>query len=236
MSRPFVPPTLPAFAVLPDRENATMSVQVRSVLSMQFAENTYVVWLPGRLDCLVIDPGLEPDAILDCLTAEKLTVVAILNTHGHADHIAGNEAIKRAFPAAPLIIGKGDEIMLSDSFANLSAMYGEPLTSPPADRTVSEGDMLDLAGLTLEVREIPGHSPGHVVFVWRGEPYRVFGGDVLFRGSIGRYDFPGGDGELLVKGIRRKLFTLPGDTIVYPGHGPITSIAHERTTNPYAGE
>jgi glyoxylase-like metal-dependent hydrolase (beta-lactamase superfamily II) len=210
-----------------------MTVQVRSVLSMPFAENTYVVWLRGRPDCLVIDPGLEPDAILDCLAKEKLTVAAILNTHGHADHIAGNDAMKRAFPAAPLIIGKGDEIMLSDAFANLSAVFGEPLTSPPADRTVSEGDVLELAGLTLEILEIPGHSPGHVVFVWRGEPCLVFGGDVLFNGSIGRYDFPGGDGRLLVGGIRRKLLTLPGDTIVYPGHGPSTTITNEKATNPY---
>jgi glyoxylase-like metal-dependent hydrolase (beta-lactamase superfamily II) len=213
-----------------------MTVQVRSILSMPFAENTYVVWLRGRSDCLVIDPGLEPDAILDCLAEEKLTVAGILDTHGHADHIAGNQAMKRSFPDAPLIIGKGDEIMLSDAFANLSAVFGEPLTSPPADQTVSEGDVLDLAGLILEVREIPGHSPGHVIFLWRGEPCRVFGGDVLFNGSIGRFDFPGGDGKLLVNGIRHKLLTLPGDTIVYPGHGPITTVAHERATNPFVAE
>jgi glyoxylase-like metal-dependent hydrolase (beta-lactamase superfamily II) len=213
-----------------------MNVQVRSVLSMPFAENTYVAWLSGRSDCIVIDPGLEPEAILDCLAEEKLTVAAILNTHGHADHIAGNEAMKRAFPAAPLIIGKGDEIMLSDPVANLSAVFGEPLTSPPAERTVKEGDVLELAGLTLEVREIPGHSPGHVIFLWRGEPCLVFGGDVLFSGSIGRFDFPGGDGRLLVSGIRSKLLTLAGDTIVYPGHGPVTTIAEEKATNPYVAD
>jgi len=210
-----------------------MSLRVRSVLSMPFAENTYVVWLDGRSDALVIDPGLEPDAILDCLAREGVRPAAILNTHGHADHIAGNAALKSAFPDAPLLIGAGDEIMLSDPVANLSAFYGEPLTSPPADRTVREGDVLELAGLTLEVREIPGHSPGHVVFVWRDQPCRVLGGDVLFRGGIGRYDFPGGDGRLLLAGIRAKLFTLPDDTIVYPGHGPETTVGHEKATNPY---
>jgi hydroxyacylglutathione hydrolase len=213
-----------------------MNLQVRSVLSMPFAENTYVVWLTGRSDALVIDPGLDPDAILDCLAKEGVRPAAILNTHGHADHIAGNAALKRAFPDAPLIIGSGDEVMLSDSFANLSAFYGEPLTSPPADRTVTEGDVLELAGLTLQVREIPGHSPGHVVFIQHGAPCQVFGGDVLFRGGIGRYDFPGGDGQLLLTGIRTKLFTLSDDTIVYPGHGPQTTIGHEKATNPYLAE
>jgi glyoxylase-like metal-dependent hydrolase (beta-lactamase superfamily II) len=210
-----------------------MRLQVRSVLSMPFAENTYVVWLQGRSDALVIDPGLEPDAILDCLTREGLTAAAILNTHGHADHIAGNAALKEAFPEAPLMIGKGDAIMLSDPFANLSAVFGEPITSPPADRTVVEGDVLELAGLTLEVLEIPGHSPGHVVFLWRDTPHRVFGGDVLFREGIGRYDFPGGDGKRLLAGIRAKLFTLADDTIVYPGHGPETTIGHEKVANPF---
>jgi glyoxylase-like metal-dependent hydrolase (beta-lactamase superfamily II) len=213
-----------------------MSLQVRTLVSQLFAENTYVVWLEGRSDALVIDPGLEPELILEYLAEQGLRPAAILNTHGHADHIAGNEALKRAFPDAPLLIGKGDEVMLSDAEANLSAFFDAPLTSPPADRTVVEGDILEFAGLQLEVLEIPGHSPGHVVFLWRGTPHHVFGGDVLFRGSIGRFDFPGGNGQLLVEGIRKKLFTLPGDTVVYPGHGPVTTIAHEKRTNPYAGE
>jgi glyoxylase-like metal-dependent hydrolase (beta-lactamase superfamily II) len=85
----------------------------------------------------------------------------------------------------------------------------------------------------LEVLEIPGHSPGHVVFIHRGTPTVVFGGDVLFRGSIGRYDFPGGDGRLLLEGIRQKLYALPPDTVVYPGHGPVTTVGHEQKTNPF---
>jgi glyoxylase-like metal-dependent hydrolase (beta-lactamase superfamily II) len=213
-----------------------MTLQVRTLVSMPFEENTYVVWLEGRADALVIDPGLEPDLILQCLEEHALTPAAILCTHGHADHIAGNGAIKRAFPAAPLLIGTGDEVMLGDAVANLSAVFGEPLTSPPADRTVSEGDTLTLAGLVLEVLEIPGHSPGHVVYLQRGSPCHVFGGDVLFRGSIGRYDFPGGDGRRLLAGIRAKLFTLPADTVVYPGHGPVTTVGHEKATNPFLAE
>jgi glyoxylase-like metal-dependent hydrolase (beta-lactamase superfamily II) len=212
-----------------------MTPQLRTLVSMPFQENSYVVWLPGRADALVIDPGLEPDLILDCLREQGLTVAALLNTHGHADHIAGNEALKQAFPAAPLVIGANDEVMLRDAEANLSAPFGMALTSPPADRTVAEGDTVEAAGLTLEVLDVPGHSPGHVVFVLRGAPCLVFGGDVLFRGGIGRYDFPGGDGRRLLDGIRRKLFTLPPDTVVYPGHGPVTTVGHEMRTNPFLG-
>jgi glyoxylase-like metal-dependent hydrolase (beta-lactamase superfamily II) len=211
-------------------------LQIRTLVSMPFEENTYVVWSKGRTDVVVFDPGLEPDLILDFLRDEGLTVAAILNTHGHADHIGGNGALKEAFPKAPLIVGVGDQPMLTDANANLSAPFGMPITSPPADRTVREGDTVEAAGLTLEVLEIPGHSPGHVVFVLRGAaPVRVFGGDVLFRGSIGRFDLPGGDGDLLLDGIRRKLFTLPPDAVVYPGHGAVTTVAHERRTNPFVG-
>jgi glyoxylase-like metal-dependent hydrolase (beta-lactamase superfamily II) len=212
----------------------TATPQIHTIVSMPFEENTYVVWQAGRTDAVVLDPGLEPDLILDLLREQGLTVAAILNTHGHADHIGGNEALKQAFPEAPLLIGVDDAPMLLDAEANLSAPFGVPITSPPADRTVVEGDVVEAAGLRFEVLDIPGHSPGHVVFILRGEPCRVFGGDVLFRGSIGRYDFPGGDGQRLIDGIRAKLFTLPPDTVVYPGHGPVTTVAYERRTNPYA--
>jgi glyoxylase-like metal-dependent hydrolase (beta-lactamase superfamily II) len=203
---------------------------------MPFQENTYVVWLPGRKEALVIDPGLEPDLILDCIREEQLSVVAILNTHGHADHIGGNAALKEAFPGAPLIIGVNEQKLLADPEANLSAQFGLPITSPAADQLVKEGDLLEIGGIRLEVLDVPGHSPGHVVFVCRGTPCVVFGGDVLFRGSVGRFDFPGSDGRLLAEGIRDKLFTLPSDTVVYPGHGPVTTIGHEKRSNPFVGE
>jgi hydroxyacylglutathione hydrolase len=209
---------------------------IRTLVSMPFEENTYVVWRPGSTECVVIDPGLEPDLIADCLREEGLTVKAILNTHGHADHIGGNAAMKQLAPDAPLLIGTGDARMLVDSEANLSALFGLPITSPPADRTVTEGDTIEAAGFTFRVLDIPGHSPGHVVFIHEGAPMRVFGGDVLFRGSIGRYDFPGSDGRLLLDGIHRKLFPLPDDTVVYPGHGPVTTVGHEKATNPFLSD
>ena len=211
------------------------ALNLHTIVSMPFEENTYVVWQPGRQDCLVVDPGLEPDLILDFLRDQGLMPAAILNTHGHADHIAGNAALKEAFPQAPLVIGAGDAPMLTDANLNLSAAFGMPITSPPADRTVREGEAFEEAGIRLEVLEIPGHSPGHVVFVHRSTPIIVLGGDVLFRGSIGRYDLPGGSGPLLLSGIHSKLFTLPADTVVYPGHGPVTTVGNEKRTNPYVG-
>jgi glyoxylase-like metal-dependent hydrolase (beta-lactamase superfamily II) len=208
-------------------------IQLQTVVSQPFEENTYVVWLPGRRDAVVFDPGLQPDLILDLLREQGLEAAAIINTHGHADHIGGNAALKEAFPRAPIIIGSNDAVMLTDAEANLSAPFGFAVTSPPADRTVAEGDSVEVAGLALDVFDIPGHSPGHVVYGYRSSPILVFGGDVLFRGSIGRTDFPGGSHELLLRGIRDKLFTLPGDTVVYPGHGPVTTVGHEKRTNPF---
>src|SRR5579872_3955154 len=118
-------------------------LQVRTLVSRLFDVNCYVVWPDGQRDCLVIDPGLEPDLILELLRDEGLTARAVLNTHGHADHIAGNAALKAAFPDAPLVIGANDTHMLSDADANLSAPFGLALTSPPADRTVKEGDVVE---------------------------------------------------------------------------------------------
>jgi len=211
-------------------------LQIQTLVSMPFAENSYIVSLPGRTDCFVVDPGLEPELLLEYLKEAEFNVAAILNTHGHADHIGGNAALKKAYPQAPLIIGAGDADMLADADLNLSAPFGMAVVSPAADRLVREGDVVEAASVPLEVLEIPGHSPGHIVFVYRGPPITIFGGDVLFRGSVGRCDFPGGDFDLLAKGIRSKLFSLPPDTVVYPGHGPVTQVGHERRTNPFLRE
>jgi hydroxyacylglutathione hydrolase len=211
-------------------------LNIRTVVSQPFDENSFVVWHPELREALIVDPGFDPDAILDQLRDNELTPVAILNTHGHADHIAGNAALKEMFPMIPLIIGAGDAPMLTDADLNLSAPFGVPIVSPPADQMVIEGDVLELAGIRLEVLDIPGHSPGHVVFVYRDVPMVVFGGDVLFQGSIGRSDFPRGDGMQLIAGIRQKLFPLPADTVVYPGHGPSTTIGREKRTNPFVGD
>jgi len=207
-----------------------------SIESAPFGEMSYVIWRPGRTEALVIDPGFDTDSVLKLLSREGLHLAAILNTHGHSDHIAGNAAMKAAYPEAPLIIGRNEARLLSDPEANLSAPFGMPLTSPPADRLVADGERLELAGLSFEVREIPGHSPGSVVFLCdQFEPSFVFGGDVLFAGSIGRTDL-GGNGPQLIAGIRAKLFGLPDATRILPGHGPVTTVGVERRTNPFVGE
>ncbi|MCI0377538.1 MAG: MBL fold metallo-hydrolase [Gemmataceae bacterium] len=211
-------------------------LQVQTVVSLPFEENSYVVWQQGQGECLVFDPGLEPDLILQFLQDKELRPAAILNTHGHADHIGGNQALKQCFPSAPLVIGAGDAALLTDANLNLSAPFGMPVVSPCADRTVREGEMLELGGVHLEVIEIPGHSLGHVVYLYRDQPCLVFGGDVLFRGSVGRTDFPGGSFEALAQGIHAKLFSLPDDTVIYPGHGPVTTVGHEKRTNPFVGQ
>lgn len=215
----------------------TPPVLIDVVVSAPFMENTLIVRREGAVECVVVDPGFEPQRIFVALERLKLTPVLILLTHGHADHIAGNAALKRRWPTLPIVIGERDAVMLTDAVANLSGLAGIAVTSPPADRLVREGDIVEAAGLRCEVLDIPGHSPGHVVYVLKDEsPVIVLGGDVLFEGSIGRTDFPGGDLDLLVSGIRRKLFTLPDDTQVYPGHGETTTIGVERRTNPFCGE
>ena len=211
-------------------------LRLATIVSAPFAENSYIAHFEGRSDCLVFDPGLEPDQILDHLDREQLVPAALVITHGHSDHIGGNATLHRRWPKVPLVIGRGDAPKLTDPRLNLSAMYGLSLVSPPADVLLDDGDIYRAAGFELEVLEIPGHSSGHVVFVCRAvRPWIVFGGDVLFRGSIGRTDFPDGSFEDLASGIHRKLFTLPDDTLVLPGHGEPTTIAEEKAENPFVG-
>ncbi|MCA9167420.1 MAG: MBL fold metallo-hydrolase [Planctomycetales bacterium] len=214
--------------------SSSQELNIHCIVSQPFAENTYVVHLAGSQQCLVIDPGFDPQAIIEYLNRNQLTPAMVLNTHGHSDHIAGNEAIKQHWPACPLVIGTGDAPKLTDPVLNLSAPFGLELLSPPADRTVDHGDIIDAAGIRLEVRDTPGHSCGHVVFVWLDGPTPiVFGGDVLFQGSVGRTDFPDGDTAQLMKSIQEQLFTLPDQTRVYPGHGDDTTVGDEKQFNPY---
>jgi glyoxylase-like metal-dependent hydrolase (beta-lactamase superfamily II) len=211
-------------------------LQIETIVSFPFDENTYLAHLHDRSDCVVFDPGLEPQKIIDLLEKKKLQPAAILCTHGHSDHIGGNFLLKRRWPNVPLVIGEGDAAKLTDANLNLSAPFGIEILSPPADQLVVEGDVFEAAGIRLEVREVPGHSIGHVVFLWKdGHPPVVFGGDVLFSGSIGRTDFPDGDFDALKTNIHQKLFTLPDETVVYSGHGPKTTIGVEKRSNPFVG-
>jgi hydroxyacylglutathione hydrolase len=209
---------------------------IETIESSPFAQNSYLIWRQGQTDALVIDPGFDTWSLRARLEREGLGLAAILNTHGHADHIAGNQAMKKAYPEAPLLIGRNEAALLRDPEANLSGPFGQPFVSPDADRLVCDGERIEYAGLVFEVREIPGHSPGSVVFVCDlFDPPFVFDGDVLFAGSVGRTDL-GGSFEQLASGIRTKLFSLPDATVLYPGHGPATTIGVEKRSNPFVGE
>jgi len=213
---------------------AGSDILVTTIVSCDFQENSFVAHLRGRDDSLVVDPGFEPERIIEYLDQHRLVPGAILNTHGHIDHVAGNEALKQRWPQCPLVIGEGDAEKLINPRRNLSAIFGFPFKSPPADATVDDGDVYSAAGFDLEVRAIPGHSAGHVIFLWKAHsPWIAFVGDVIFAGSIGRTDFPDGDFDTLAAGIRTKLYTLPDDTVLYSGHGPPTTVGEEKQHNPF---
>lgn len=211
-------------------------IELTTILSTPFEENAYIARLEGRRDCLAVDPGLEPEKIQKHLETEQLTPAAILNTHGHGDHIGGNAALKTRWPDCPLVIGSAEAAKLTDAQLNLSAPFGMAVVSPPADQTVDDGQLYSAAGFDLRVRLIPGHSAGHVIYLWEDhDPPIVFVGDVIFAGSIGRTDFPDGDFRQLEAGIHARLFTLPDDTVLLPGHGPPTTVGQEKRTNPFVG-
>jgi hydroxyacylglutathione hydrolase len=213
-----------------------VALSIRVIVSRMFAENCYLISRADSHRCLIVDPGLDDEQIISAITEHRLQPEAILLTHGHADHIAGVDAMKRCWPDCPIIIGEQDAPKLTDPELNLSTRYSFEITSPEADQLVQEGDRLSLAGIDWEVYETPGHSIGHVVYLTKeSEPWTVIGGDVLFQEGIGRSDFPDGSHEQLVESIETRLFTLPDDTLVLPGHGPTTTIGHERQFNPFVG-
>lgn len=211
-----------------------MKLDVRRVVSPMFDENAYVVGAEGSDECFIVDPSFNTREVFSILQSTGWKPAAILNTHGHLDHIVGNGPLKEKFPSVPIVVGRGDAKLLTDPELNMSAGYGFPMVSPPADRLLDDGESLTFAGLRWNVREIPGHSPGHVVFICNEvDPVVVLGGDVLFQGSIGRTDFPGGSLKTLLAGIRKHLYTLPDSTIVFPGHGSETTIGVEKRSNPF---
>jgi hydroxyacylglutathione hydrolase len=191
--------------------------------------NCFIVGCETTKSAVVIDPGDEADKILLSLAESNLTVKYILNTHGHFDHVGGNKKMKEA-TGAEILIHAGDAPML-EQLSTASMAFGLSVeNSPPADRTIDEGDQIKFGDITLNVIHTPGHSPGGVAFSADGI---VFVGDSLFAGSIGRTDFPGGDYNTLISSIKTKLFPLGDDVRVYTGHGPATTIGQEKRMNPF---
>jgi glyoxylase-like metal-dependent hydrolase (beta-lactamase superfamily II) len=186
---------------------------------------------------VAIDPAAPAGAFVDWLEAEGLGLEAILLTHGHSDHISGVGEVRARTGDPPIVVGASDAAMLPDPSANLSAMFGAPTRCPLADRIVEAGDKVASASLEFRVLALPGHTPGGVGYLLEpeatgGAPV-AFSGDAVFAGSIGRTDFPGGDGARLLASIADEILSLPDETVLYPGHGPATTVGRERRSNPF---
>ncbi len=194
--------------------------------------NCYILGCERTNQAIVIDPGGDVDVILSYLERHNLELRYILNTHGHFDHVAGNYDLKMA-TGAKLII-HAEDVPLITSISTTAMMFGIHVKdSPPPDITINEGDMIYVGEeITLKTLHTPGHSRGSCSFILEGYN-AVFVGDTLFAGSIGRTDLPGGDYNTLINSVRTKLFILPDDTRVFPGHGPETTIGYEKRFNPF---
>ena len=195
--------------------------------------NCYVVGCEETRRAAVIDPGGDTDKILSALDKDNLKVSAIINTHGHFDHVGGNKALKEATDA-DLMIHELDAPMLTQ-LAQAAAAWGMRTENSPApDRLLGDGDTVDAGNIRFNVIHTPGHSPGGICLYVEHEN-ALFVGDTLFAGSIGRTDLPGGDYNTLISSIQTKLFSLPEETVVYNGHMEATSIGKEKKFNPYCG-
>ena len=194
--------------------------------------NCYILGCPRTQEAAVIDPGAEGERILQLLRQQKLNLTTIIDTHGHFDHVGANKQLKEA-TGAQLLIHPLDAPMLSQ-LVEAAALFGMTAeNSPPPDRTVEEGDMIQVGELSLQVIHTPGHTPGGISLYTNNS---VFVGDTLFAGSVGRTDFPGGSADTLKASIQRKLFPLGDDVVVYPGHMGSTTLGQERLSNPFVGE
>jgi hydroxyacylglutathione hydrolase len=209
-------------------------MDVRSFTVGPVAENCYVARRDGADRGLIVDPGDEPERILEGVEALGITVEAILITHCHFDHIGAVAPVAGA-TGAPVWCPQLEVPVLADIMSYVPWPGFGPYESYDADETVSGGERLALAGLEIDVVFTPGHSPGHVTYAIRDEN-ALFSGDVLFKGSVGRTDLPGGDWGTLLESIRGLVDSYPEETTVYPGHMAITTLGAERATNPFLAE
>jgi glyoxylase-like metal-dependent hydrolase (beta-lactamase superfamily II) len=191
--------------------------------------NCYIAYCENTKKAVIIDPGGDAAKILAAVSREGLLVEAIINTHGHADHVLANVKVQEA-TGAPLWIHSADADMLGSGSRNLSAFLGGATSCGKADRLLADGEVLPIGDFTLTVLHTPGHTPGGISLLF---DKTVFVGDTLFAESIGRTDFPGGSYSQLIQSIQTKLMTLDDEVKAYPGHGPATTIGWERRQNPF---
>ena len=209
-------------------------LKIQEFVFNPFQENTYVLFDETR-DAVIVDPGCyendEKQELTEFIESKNLKVKMLLNTHGHIDHVLGNTFVKDKFKVK-LFIHKIDEPVMRAVKA-YAGNYGFPLYQEASvDSYLEEGKTISFGTQQFKILFVPGHSPGHVAFYNEKEKI-VIGGDVLFQNSIGRTDLPGGNFDTLINSIHEKLFTLPDDVVVYPGHGPKTTIGFEKVTNPF---
>lgn len=196
-----------------------------------FAENSYLARCDDAGTAVVVDPGAGAGRLVEVIREEELDVVAVLLTHGHVDHVEGVPSV-RSEVDAPIFLHPDDR-PLYESAPEQARHFGVDLVAPPPpDRELRHGDTLTFGDRTFQVRHAPGHAPGHVI-LWDESRAVAFVGDVVFRGSIGRTDLPGGDFRELMRSIREQVLTLPDETRLLTGHGPETTVEDERTGNPF---
>ena len=191
--------------------------------------NCYIAYCENTKKAVIIDPGGDAAKILAAVAREGLLVEAVINTHGHADHVLANVKVQEA-TGAPLWIHSADADMLGSGSRNLSAFLGGATSCGKADRLLADGEVLPIGDFTLTVLHTPGHTPGGISLLF---DKTVFVGDTLFAESIGRTDFPGGSYSQLIHSIQTKLMALDDEVKAYPGHGPATTIGWERRQNPF---
>lgn len=204
-------------------------MKITRVEVMPLGTNCYLAYDETTGEGIVIDPGGSPELIKKAIDRDDVKVVAIINTHGHWDHIGANTEIKE-YTGAPLYIHQADKPYLTDPALNISNMMGTRSVSVDADGILQEGDTVHFGNCTLQVIHTPGHTPGGICLY--GEQ-TLFSGDTLFYCSVGRSDLPGGSYSALVQGIKDKLMVLPDATKVCPGHGILTDIGNEKSNNPF---
>ncbi|WP_166368766.1 MBL fold metallo-hydrolase [Psychromonas sp. SA13A] len=197
-----------------------------------YQQNCSLVICETTKKAAVVDPGGEVERIISAIKNHQVTVDKIILTHGHLDHVGGTEPLMQRLNV-PVIGPEKEDAFWLETLEQQSQMFSFPKTSSfLPTQWLQEGDVIEVGDIKLDVLHVPGHTPGHVA-LFDANSKQIIVGDILFNGSIGRTDFPRGDHGQLISGIKQKILTLPEETVVFPGHGPTTTIGREKVSNPY---